>query len=188
MLAHVNGQTANYSILAGSLGITSASVKNYIDLLANAYMVEIIPPYFSNLKKRLVKAPKLYIADCGITEALLQITSFDGLTSHPAFGSIWESVVLANIRGWYPEAEIYHYRTSNGAEIDFVVKIKNFVFAIECKASFAPALSKSNYFALEDIAPAHTFIVSLDEQSNYTLKKGIDITSLKQLKSKLKYG
>jgi predicted AAA+ superfamily ATPase len=123
MLAHVNGQTVNYSTLAASLGISSVSVKNYIELLASTYMVEIVPPWFSNLGKRLVKAPKVYIADSGITSALLGLRSFEELSGHPVFGAVWEQIVLANLRGWFPNAEICHYRTSNGAEVDFVINI-----------------------------------------------------------------
>ncbi|MCL1930574.1 MAG: ATP-binding protein, partial [Treponema sp.] len=153
MLAHVNGQTVNYSTLAASMGMSSVSVKNYVELLASTYMVEIVPPWFSNLGKRLVKAPKVYIADSGITAALLGLHSFEELSGHPVFGAAWEQIVLANLRGWYPNAEICYYRTSNGSEVDFVVNIDGVVYVIECKASFSPVLSKGNYLAFEDIAP-----------------------------------
>jgi predicted AAA+ superfamily ATPase len=184
MLAHVNGQTVNYSTLAASLGMSSVSVKNYIELLASTYMVEIVPPWFSNLGKRLVKAPKVYIADSGITAALLGLHSFEELSGHPVFGSAWEQIVLANLRGWYPNAEICHYRTSNGSEADFVVNIDGVVYVIECKASFSPVLSKGNYLAFEDIAPRHTFIV-IPAAKGWPLKPGIDVVSLGDLREKL---
>ena len=184
MLAHVNGQTVNYSVLASSLGISSVSVKNYIDLLASTYMVEIVPPWFSNLSKRLVKAPKIYIADSGITAALLGLRSFDEISGHPVFGSLWEQIVLANLRGWFPQAEICHYRTSNGAETDFVVRIDRYVYAIECKASFDPVLSKGNYLSFEDIAPKHIFIVTPSPDS-WPFKPGIDVVSLTELRERL---
>ena len=184
MLAHVNGQTVNYSTLATSLGITSTTVKKYIDLLAGTYMVEVIPPYISNLGKRLVKAPKVYISDSGITAALLGLRSFDDLSGHPTFGSIWEQIVLSNIKGLYPDAEFFYYRTTNGAEIDFVMKIYNSVFAIECKASYSPSLSKGNYLAIEDIAPKHSFIVT-PSPDGWSMKEKIDIVSLGGLKSKI---
>lgn len=183
MLAHVNGQTANYSTLASSLGVTSTTVKNYIDLLTGTYMVEIVPPYISNLGKRLVKSPKVYISDSGITAALLGLRNFEELSGHPAFGSIWEQIVLSNLKGLYPDADFFYYRTTNGAEIDFVVKIKNAVFAIECKASYSPVLSKGNYLALEDIAPTHTFVVTPSPDS-WPMKEGIDVVSLAELKTK----
>ncbi|GHV14246.1 ATPase [Spirochaetia bacterium] len=184
MLAHVNGQTANYSTLASSLGVSSVTVKSYIDLLASTYMVEVIPPYFSNLGKRLVKAPKIYIADSGLSAALLGLRSFEELSGHPAFGSIWEQMVLSNIRGWYPDAEIFFYRTSNGSEVDFVIRLGNSIFALECKASYSPALSEGNYHAIEDIAPRHTFVV-IPADKGWPMKSGIDVVSLGELKHRL---
>lgn len=184
MLAHVNGQTVNYSTFAASLGVTSTTVKNYIDLLAGTYMVEILPPYISNLGKRLVKSPKVYISDSGITAALLGLRNFEDLSGHPAFGSIWEQIVLSNLKGLYPEAEFFYYRTTNGAEVDFVMKIKNAVFAIECKASYSPILSKGNYIAFEDIAPKYTFIVT-PSPSSWSMKEKIDVVSLNELKNKI---
>ena len=184
MLAHGNGQTVNYSTLASSLGVTSATVKNYIDLLADTYMVEVVPPYISNLGKRLVKAPKVYISDSGITATLLGLRSFEELSGHPAFGSIWEQVVLSNLKGLYPQADFFYYRTTNGAEIDFVMKIHGSVFAIECKASYSPSLSKGNYLAIEDIASIHTFVVTPSRDS-WSMKENIDVVSLGELKNKI---
>jgi predicted AAA+ superfamily ATPase len=162
----------------------SVSVKNYVELLASTYMEEIVPPWFSNLGKRLVKAPKVYIADSGITAALLGLHSFEELSGHPVFGAAWEQIVLANLRGWYPNAEICHYRTSNGSEADFVVNIDGVVYVIECKASFSPVLSKGNYLAFEDIAPRHTFIV-IPAANGWPMKSGIDVVSLGELRKKL---
>ena len=76
MLAHVNGQTVNYSRLAGSLGVSDHTIRNHIDLLSSTFMLEAVPPYFSNLGKRMTKAPKIYIADSGITAALLGLKSY----------------------------------------------------------------------------------------------------------------
>jgi predicted AAA+ superfamily ATPase len=184
MLAHINGQMVNYSTLASSLGISSMSVKNYIDLLESTYMVEVILPWFSNMGKRLVKAPKVYIADSGITAALLGLHSFEDLSGHPVFGAVWEQIVLANLRGWFPVAEICHYRTSNGAEADFVINIDGTIYTIECKVSFSPVLSKGNYLAFEDIAPKHTFVVTPSPDS-WPLKPGIDVVSLGELRKRL---
>ena len=184
MLAHINGQTVNYSTLASSLGISSVSVKKYIDLLASTYMVDIVPPWFSNLGKRIVKAPKVYIADSGITATLLGLHSFEELSGHPVFGSVWEQIVLANLRGWYPNAEICYYRTSNGAEADFVINVDGTVYTIECKASFSPVLTKGNYLAFEDIASKHTFVVT-PAPDNWSLKPNIDVVSLGELRKRL---
>ena len=184
MLAHVNGQTVNYSTLATSLGVTSTTVKSYIDLLAGTYMIEIVVPYISNLGKRLVKSPKVYISDSGITATLLGLRNFEELSGHPAFGAIWEQIVLSNLKGLYPDAEFFYYRTTNGAEIDFAMKLHNTVFAIECKASYSPSLSKGNYLAIEDIAPKHTFIITPSPDS-WSMKDKIDVVSLNEIKNKI---
>lgn len=184
MLAHVNGQTVNYSTLGNSLGINSTTVKNYIDLLAGTYMVDIVQPYISNLGKRLVKSPKVYIADSGITAALLQLHNFENLSGHPAFGSIWEQIVLSNVKGLYPDATFFFYRTTNGAEADFVMVLRNKVFVLECKASYSPLLSKGNYNAFEDINPAYTFVITPSPES-WPMKEGIDVVSLHELKRKI---
>ena len=85
-------------------------------------MLEVIPPYTSNLGKRLVKSPKVYISDSGITAALLQLQSFDQLMGSPVIGSLWEQIVLTNLKAHFPSAQYYFYRTSAGAEMDFVMQ------------------------------------------------------------------
>jgi predicted AAA+ superfamily ATPase len=184
MIAHVNGQTVDYSTFAKSLDISAVTVRNYIDLLESTFMVEVVSSFVSNLGKRLVKAPKIYISDAGITAALLGLRNFEQLSGHPSFGAIWEQIVLSNLKGLFPEATFYFYRTSNGAEIDFVMKIRNTVFAIECKSSFSPTLSKGNYNAIEDITPKHVFVVS-PIVKGWQMKQGIDLVSLDELEMKI---
>ena len=187
MLAHLNGTTINYSMLSSSMNFSSVTIKNYIDLLAATYMLETVPPYVSNLGKRLVKAPKIYIADSGICTALLGLRSFEEIAGHPAFGSLWEQTVLSHIIGWYPGAKVYYYRTSNGAETDFVIQLGRKIYAVECKASYNPVLSKGNYLAFEDIDPEHTFIVIPPGKSiqSWPMKPKIDIVTLPDLKKVL---
>ncbi len=185
MLAHHNGQTVNYSQLSKSLGVSNVTVSNYIDLLKGTFMVEVLPPYISNMGKRLVKAPKVYIADSGLTNALLNIESFQQLTGNPVFGSIWEQIILSNLTGHFPSAKFFFYRTSAGAEIDIVMKYKSKIFAIESKATLSPVLSKGNYNAIHDINPDYTFVVT-PAKKGWPLKKGIDVVSLDELIKKLK--
>jgi len=180
MLAHLNGHTVNYSHLGNALDISNQTVKNHIDLLESTYMLHVVQPYLSNFGKRLVKSPKVYIADAGIATSLLSIRSFEELQRHPSFGAIWEQIVLSNMKGIFPDAEIFYYRTAGGAEIDFVVKLNNQTIAVECKASFTPSLSKGNYVAIEDIAPDHTYIVTPSPDC-WSMKKNIDIISLEKL-------
>ncbi|MCL2808290.1 MAG: ATP-binding protein [Coriobacteriia bacterium] len=185
MLAHLNGQTANYSQLAGSLGVSDKTVRSYIDLLASTFMVEVVPPHHSNTGKRLIKAPKVYIADSGITCALLSISSYQELVGHPALGAIWEQVVLASIKGIFPEAQVSFYRSSGGAEIDFVVQHAGSLFAVECKASLSPKLSRGNHSALADICPDWSFIVCPVEDS-WLVSNNCSVVSLQELIAKMK--
>jgi predicted AAA+ superfamily ATPase len=185
MLAHINGQTVDYTTLSKSLGVSAITVKTYIDLLESTFMVVVIPTYISNLGKRLVKAPKVYISDSGITAALLGLRNFEEMSGHPSFGAVWEQIVLTNLKGLFPEASFYFYRTSNGAEIDFVMTVRNTIFAIECKSSFSPTLSKGNYNAIEDIAPKHVFVVSPIEKG-WQMKNGIELVSLDELEMKIR--
>lgn len=180
MLAHENGQTMNYSRLAGSLGVVDTTIREYVELLKDTYMVEMIPPYVSNLKKRLVKAPKVYLSDSGIANALLGIFSFETLYSHPAYGACWEQVVLANIRGLCPSAEVFFYRDSNGNELDFVVKNGERVIAVECKCSTAPSVERGTYAAMEDVRPAKTIVVA-PVKAGYQLNERIAVVGLSGL-------
>lgn len=185
MLAHHNGQTADYSTLARSLGVSSVTVKNYIDLLEETFMLKTVPPYLSNLGKRLVKSPKIYLTDTGITAALLGLRHYEAIIGHPSFGRLWEQLVLNNLAGHFPNAKFHFYRTTAGAEIDFVMVLHNKVFAVECKASLSPKLSVGNFNAIEDINPAHTFVViPTNNNESWIMKNGIEAVSLSGLITK----
>jgi predicted AAA+ superfamily ATPase len=180
MLAHNNGQTVNYSSLGKSLTMSNVTIKNYIDLLESTFMIYVLPPYYSNLGKRLIKAPKVFISDSGITSALLGLDSFDELFAHPTFGAIWEQVVLTNLKNNYPKAEFFYYRTSSGSEIDIVMEYQNKVYAIECKATKSPKLSKGTYFAIDDIKPVKTIVVSPVDKG-WEMDKNIEVKNLSEI-------
>lgn len=184
MLAYENGQTVNYSRLAGALGVSDATVRRYIDLLSETYMADVVPPYFSNLGKRLVKAPKVYVSDSGITAALLRLPDFSALCGHPAFGSVWEQIVLENLKGLFPDAQFFFYRTSQGAEMDFVVDLRGQTIAVECKATSSPSLQKGTYLAAEDIRPAHT-IIAAPVTKGWPMQKGFTVAGLSDLQQTL---
>jgi predicted AAA+ superfamily ATPase len=180
MLAYNNGQLLNFSTLGNSLNVSGVTIKNYIDLLQGTFMLELLPPYYSNLGKRLVKSPKVYIADTGITTALLGLSNFVQISSHPIFGSLWETLVIANLRGHFPTANFSFYRTSNGAECDIVMEYSGKVFAIECKAAKAPTLTKGNILAFEDIKPDKAFVVSPINEC-WKMKNEIMVVSVDEL-------
>jgi hypothetical protein len=177
MMAHNNGQTVNYSALGNSLGVSNTTIKNYIDILQSTFMVDIVPPHIVNTGKRIIKSAKVYLNDSGITAALLGLKDFHQIAGHPVFGSLWEGVVLATLRGHFPRADVRFYRTSHGAEIDFLIVLPKALIAVECKASKAPVLSRGAYTAIDDLKPDCTLIVSPVEEG-YPSRKGIDVVSL----------
>lgn len=180
MLAHNNGQTVNYSSLGNSLGLTSATIKTYIDLLESTFMVTVLPTLNSNLGKRLVKSPKIYVADSGITTALLRITDYSQLAGHPAWGNLWEQIVLINLKALFPKSEYFFYRTTNGAEIDIVMRYGEKTIAIECKSSVAPSLTKGNFIAIQDIEPTKTIVVA-PVINGWPLKQEISVMNIAEI-------
>jgi predicted AAA+ superfamily ATPase len=185
MLAHSNGQTVNYSSLGNSLGVSHTTIRNYIDLLEGAFMVRQVLPYFENTKKRIVKSPKVYITDTGLINALLGLKDFIQVAGHPGFGSLWETTVLVNLIGKFPDLDLSFYRNSQQQEIDFVLHLPNSRIAVECKATKSPRLSDGNYAALKDIEPDVLYIVCPVEEG-YPLKPGIEVVSLQELIEKIK--
>ncbi|MBI4827962.1 MAG: ATP-binding protein [Nitrospinae bacterium] len=161
MLAHNQGQFLNASILAGSLAVSAPTVSNYIDLLADLLLVRRLRPYHVNTKKRLVKSPRVFVRDSGITHALLGIADYNQLSGHPVFGASWEGFVIENLLSAAPpRTDASVYRTAAGAEVDLVLGLPNReVWAIEIKSGLAPKLGKGFHNALEDIRPTRSFVV-----------------------------
>jgi predicted AAA+ superfamily ATPase len=160
MCAHLNGDILNSSKLGESLGVSNVTVRKYLDLLVDTYMLRLLKPYVLNIKKRIVKSPKIYIRDIGITNALLQITDFNQLISHPKFGASWESIVIENIASSFKDFDVSFYRTQDGAEVDLILHNQNMVFTIECKSSMAPKVSRGFWSAIKDIGPNKSYIAA----------------------------
>ena len=183
MLAHLNGQQLNYSNIGNSLSVSNMTVRHYIDLLASTFMVNLISPFFKNTGKRLVKSPKMYVADAGLTHALLGIENYDQLMGHPVLGYSWESLVLNNLMGHFGR-DIYYYRTSHGAEVDFVLAYKGKTYVVECKHTLAPKLTKGNYNAIRDIDPDFTLVVA-PVKEGWPMAGNISVVSLSELTGRI---
>lgn len=172
MLAHLNGQQLNYSQIANSMGFDQKTIRNHIDILQKTFMIRILKPYHVNTKKRLVKTPKIYIRDTGILHALLGISSYTELFSHPIYGSSWEVVVIENILQKYKKWEPHFFRTSAGAELDLVLTKANKKIAFEIKASPTPKVSRGFWSAIDAVQPDHTYIIA-QVQDSYPFKNGV---------------
>jgi hypothetical protein len=177
MCAHNQGQQLNLSKLGESLGLTHPTIKRYIDLLEQTFIVRTLLPYEINVKKRLVKSPKVFVRDSGILHQLLAIPDFNSLLGNPVFGSSWEGMVLENIIVSMPSWDCFFYRTATGDEIDLILKKGTKVIAIECKASDAPKVGKGFYRSLEVIKPDKTYIIA-PTNDTYFLKENITVIGL----------
>ncbi|MEM9835438.1 MAG: ATP-binding protein, partial [Bacteroidota bacterium] len=162
MLAHLNGQVLNYQSLAGSLAIDHRTLKRYLDYLEQTFLIRRLPAFHANIGKRLVKSPKMYIRDTGILHALLLISDYNTLLSHPTVGSSWEGYVCEQIGAILSAGyELFFYRTHNGAELDLIITKAGLLHcAIEIKRSVNPKLTRGFYTARADLGNIPAFVVT----------------------------
>jgi hypothetical protein len=182
MLAHNQGQMLNQSQLAGSLSITGQAVTKCIDVLVDLMLVRRLPPWSSNLGKRLVRSPKVYVRDSGLAHALLEITKFEELLAHPTVGQSWEGYCVEHLinaaNGMGRKAQAFFYRTSNGAECDLVLEWTiGDVWVFEIKRSSAPTVSRGFYEASKDLKATRKILVAPVDMC-YPMKEGIEVMPL----------
>lgn len=182
MLAHLNGQLWNASQIAGNLGISPPTARHYLDILEDTFIVRQLQPYHVNIKKRLVKSPKVYVRDTGILHALLSLKDLDGLLGHPTVGSSWEGFVIEQILAIVPERwKAFFYRTSAGAELDLLlIDDKGRTIGIEIKHSAAPTVNKGFWSALEDVSCSRGFVVYPGDES-YPLGENVITVPVREL-------
>lgn len=161
MTAHLSGSLLNMENLSSSLGIHGTTVRKYLDFFESAYLIRRLQPYFANIKKRLVKTPKVYIRDTGILHQLLGIPSLFELAGNPMLGASWETYVIEQITAILPDwAELYFYRTHQGTEADLVIaRGGKPELLVEIKYSTTPQLSKGFYIAKEDLKTQKQFVI-----------------------------
>ena len=183
MLAHSQGQLLNASKLAGSLAVSGPTVTTYIDLLADLLLVRRLPPLHANVRKRLVKSPKVYVRDSGIVHALLGIASHDALIGHPVAGASWEGFVIENLLARAPAGtRASFYGTRSGAEMDLVLEFPGGrdTWAIEVKLGLTPKVARGFHSACEDIAPTSAFVVYAGAE-RYPLAANVEVIGLREL-------
>ncbi len=151
MLAHYHGQLWNAAEPARSLGVSEPTVRRYLDVLSGVFMIRQLGPWHANVKKRQVKAPKVYFNDAGLLHQLLGIHSPHHLLSHPKCGASWEGYVIEEVFKALEPDEAYFWATHNGAEIDLIVLKEGRLLGIECKRMDAPRLTPSMRIALDDL-------------------------------------
>lgn len=153
MIAHHHGNLWNSSAIANALGVSSPAASRYLDILCDTFIVRQLAPFSANLKKRLVKSPKVYVRDSGLLHALLGIHNHEQLQGHPVAGASWEGMVIEQILAILPtEIEPFFYRTSAGAEVDLLLVPRSGApLPIEIKHSLSPKVSKGFHTVMDDL-------------------------------------
>jgi len=184
MLAHDHGQLWNASELSRSLGEAHTTVKRHLDILSGALMVRQLPPWFENLGKRQVKAPKVYLRDSGMLHALLGLPTFAALEAHPKIGASWEGFVIEQVLRRTGERDAYFWATPSGAELDLLVFVRGRRIGIEVKYSDAPRLTKSMAIARQDLKLDRLLVVYPGDTS-YALRPGVEVVAIRDLDDRL---
>ncbi|MBS1567158.1 MAG: ATP-binding protein, partial [Bacteroidetes bacterium] len=186
MLAHNQGSALNAAHLARNLDVSGVTIARYLDLMTDLLLVRKLKPWTFNIGKRLVRSPKVYVRDSGITHALLNIRSYNDLLGHPVVGGSWEGFVIENIMSVAPAyVQPYYYGTPSGAEIDLILEFSpTEKWAIEIKRSSSPSVSKGFYTGCDDVKPEKRFVVYAGTE-RFPMGDGITGISLHELMQEL---
>jgi uncharacterized protein len=182
IIAHYNGNILNSSEISRALGINNKTITRYLHFLEEAFIITLLPPFSTNVKKRLVRSPKIYIRDSGILHALNDITSFNSLLGNVVAGSSWEGYVIEQIKQILPpNYRMHYYRTQDGSEADLVITVGSKVFCtVEIKFSKSPELRKGNIIAIQDLKSKNNFVVGYNVDE-YKYNKNIRVTGIENL-------
>lgn len=180
MVAHYHGQIWNAADPARALGVNESTVRRYLDLMTGVFMVRQLPPWFENLGKRQVKAPKVYVRDSGLLHALLGLGTQRDLEHHPKLGASWEGYAVEEVLKSLRPDEAYFWATHNGAEIDLVLFKGGKRIGVECKRADAPTLTPSMRIALTDLKLDQLIVVYPGER-RYRLDKRVEVVPLAEL-------
>ena len=185
MLAHSHGHVWNAAPFAASLGITEPTVRRYLDILTGVFMVRQVQPWHANIKKRQVKAPKVYIRDTGVLNSLLGLKSEAEVLRHPCCGASWEGYVIEEIIRSVEPDDIYFWATHQGAEIDLVFTKGGKMYGVEVKRADAPAMTPSMRIALEDLGLERIAVIYPGDK-RYSLHNKINAVPFKMITGGIK--
>jgi uncharacterized protein len=179
MLAHHQGGLLNAADFARGLGVDGKTVASYLDLLVDLLLVRRLSPWHSNMRKRLVRSPKIFVRDSGLVHALLGLRDQETILGHPVVGASWEGFVIETLIGAAPAETVpSFYRTSAGAEIDLVLALPNDrLWAVEVKRSLSPRVEKGFYLACGDLKPDRKFVIYPGADS-FPMSDGVEAVGL----------
>ena len=192
LLATRHAQSLNRTDLASPLGVSVPTIGEWMSVLETTGLILLVPPYFENAGKRLIKAPKIYFTDSGLVCHLLGIESQSELIRSPFLGAIMEGIVAAELakvlinRGL--RRELYYFRDQQGLEVDFVLPFAGSTYLIEVKATSTPlpAMAKPLMALTQALAPRQTQSILVHGETRstpamITLAPGVSAMTLKQL-------
>ncbi|MGH8633753.1 MAG: ATP-binding protein, partial [Burkholderiales bacterium] len=177
MIAHWHGQIWNASEIGRSLGEAHVTVKRHLDALTGALVVRQLQPWFENLGKRQVKAPKVYVRDAGLLHTLLDLPSSAALDAHPKVGASWEGFVLEELIGLAGERNAYYWRTQAGAELDLLLLLRGRRIGVEVKYADAPAMTRSMHASIESLKLDRLYVIYPGTEA-YALRTGAEVLPL----------
>lgn len=183
MLSHQQGSLLNTASLARALAVDGKTVASYLDLLVDLLLVRRLAPWHGNLRKRLVKSPKVYVRDSGLVHALLGIEGREALLAHPVAGGSWEGLAVESLIAAAPDGtEAHFFRSSAGAEIDLLLKIPGGrkPWAIEIKRGLAPKIERGFHSACEAVKPLQRRVV-YGGVERFPIAEGVEAVSLVDL-------
>ena len=191
MIAHYHGQTWNASEFGRSFGVADTTVRSYLDILTSALVIRQLSPWYANISKRQVKAPKIFITDSGLVHTLLNISNMDDLEGHPKLGATWEGFVIDQVIRIIDarSEECFFWATHAGAELDLLVVRGKDRIGFEIKRTTTPAMTPSMRIALSDLklnrlelihAGEHTFQLSDNVRAVALTKMIKDLKNLKE--------
>ncbi len=186
MLAHGQGGMLNAAQLARSLAVDGKTVARYLDLMVDLLLVRRLAPFHANVRKRLVKSPKVYVRDSGLVHTLLRLDTLDHLLGHPIVGMSWEGFVIESLcRAAPSRTQATFYRTAAGAEIDLLLELPGATkWAVEVKRSLAPKVERGFHNAIADITPSRALLV-YPGSDRYPKKGGVEVIGLLELAREL---
>ena len=180
MLAHSQGGLLNAAALARALAVDGKTVASYLDLLVDLLLVRRLAPWHGNVRKRLVKSPKVYVRDSGLVHALLGVGDREALLAHPVAGGSWEGLGVESLIAAAPNGtEAHFFRTAAGAEIDLLLKLpgRRAPWAIEIKRGLAPKIERGFHLACDDVRPARRLVV-YGGTERFPLAESVEAVSL----------
>lgn len=180
MLAHYHGGVWNAAEAARSLGVSEPTARRYLDLTDGLFLVRQLQPWHENLKKRQVKAPKVYVRDSGLLHALLGLASEREILSHPKVGASWEGYAIEETLGTVNPEAAHFWATHTGAELDLLLFVRGRRYGVEVKFQDAPRLTPSMRHALNDLRLEHLAVLYPGDR-RYSLERRVTVVPLSEL-------